>query len=103
MSTARAARLSGTVEDQDSESYQRGSRDGMVWAREYATADELRGLVEDFEQGRSGDFDANHSLYNFMNGKEHEDATSVPNCGNAFWRGFAAGAEQVLDELGSPC
>jgi hypothetical protein len=103
MSIARAARLGGAVKDQDSESYQEGRRDGMVWASEYATADELHGLVEDFELGRSCDFDASHSLYNFMNGKQHADATSVPHYGNPFWRGFAAGAEEVLDEVSSSC
>jgi hypothetical protein len=103
MNVARAVRLSGTVEDQDPESYQRGHRDGMVWASEYATADELRGLVQNFEQGRGDDFHASHSLYDFMNGREHEDAAGVPNYSNPFWRGFAAGAEEVLDEQGPPC
>ncbi len=103
MSIERAARLSGTIEDQDSESYQEGRRDGMVWASEYATADELHGLVEDFELGRSYNFDVNHSLYNYMDGQQHEDAPSVPHYGNPFWRGFAAGAEEVLDELSPSC
>jgi len=103
MSTARAASLSGLVEDRETESYQRGREDGMVWASEYATADELRGLVEDFEQGRNGDYHASHSLHAFMHGKKHEHASSVPNSGNPFWQGFAAGAEQVLDELSPLC
>lgn len=103
MSIGRAAGLSDTIEDRDSELYQRGRRDGMVWASEYATADELRSLVEDFEQGRSGDFHADRSLYNFMNGKDDEDAAGVPNYRNPFWRGFAAGAEEVQDEQGPRC
>ena len=103
MSIGRAAGPSGTVVDQDSESYERGRRDGMVWAGEYATADELRGLVEDFELGRNGGFGTSHSLHSFMNGKKHEDATSAPDYGNPFWQGFAAGAEEVLDEHSPPC
>jgi hypothetical protein len=98
MNVARAVWLSVTVEDQDPESYERGRRDGMVWASEYATADELRGLVEDFDQRRGAEFHAGHSLYNFMNGKEHKGATGVPNYSDPFWCGFAAGAEEVLDE-----
>ena len=102
MNTGRTATPSSAIDDQDFDSYQRGRREGMAWASEYATADELRGLVEDFELGRSGDLGRNHSLYDFMNGKKHEDATSVPGYGNPFWRGFATGAEEVLDEQGPP-
>ena len=46
------------------------TRDGIVWAAEYATADELRQLVDDAEPGPHGD-----SLRT---------------------RGFRAGAEEVL-------
>ena len=102
MNAGRAARLSGTIDDQDSDSYQRGRREGKVWASEYATADELRGFVADFELGRTGGFDPRHSLHDFMTGREHGDATSVPHYGNPFWLGFAAGAEEALDELSPP-
>jgi hypothetical protein len=102
MNTRRVARQDATVDDRDSGAYQRGQRDGMVWARDYATPDELRGLVENFEPGRSADFDTNHSVIKFMNGKEHKDVTSVPHSDSPFWRGFVAGAEEVLNELSRP-
>ncbi len=70
-----AARLNATAPDQDAEEYRRGRGEGIVWACEYATADELRDLVENLRPGRGGDFD------------------------NPHWRGFVAGAEEVLDAV----
>ena len=88
----------GPVGDQDSADYQRGRRDGTEWARDYATRDELRDLVDGFEPGRSAPFDSNHSLCGFMNGKQSRNAAHVPHDDTPFWRGFAAGAREVLDE-----
>jgi hypothetical protein len=99
MNTRRAANENATVDDQDFEAFQRGCRDGMVWARDYATPDELLGLVENFEPGRSADFDRDHSVSKFMNGG-HQEAGSVPHSDSPFWRGFVAGPEEVLNELG---
>jgi hypothetical protein len=70
-----AARLNATAEDQEAEEYRTGRGEGIVWARDYATADELRDLVENFEPGQGGDFD------------------------NPHWRGFVAGAEEVMDDV----
>jgi hypothetical protein len=102
MNARNVARQSGGVDDQDSGAYQRGLRDGRVWAHDYATPDELRGLVENFEPGLSADFARDHSVSRFINGKEHKDTTSVPHSDSPFWRGFAAGAEEVLNELSRP-
>jgi len=102
MNTSGTIRLTETVDDLDCEAYQRGRRDGMAWAHEFATLDELRGFVDNFEPGRSADVDGDHSLRKFINGKQHKDASSVPHYDNPFWRGFASGAEEVLDELSPP-
>jgi hypothetical protein len=67
-----AAGLNGLADDQQTEEYRRGRGDGLVWARDYATAAELRCLVENFHLGRGGAFDSPH------------------------WRGFIAGAEEIL-------
>lgn len=99
MNNNRAARLDTTADDQDNEAYARGRREGMAWAFEYATPEELNDLVKFFEPGRSAEFDANHSVSHYMNGKNHTDLTSVSHCDNPFWRGFAAGAQEVRDEL----
>lgn len=37
-----------------------------------------------------------------MNGKEHKDPARVVHSDSPFWRGFAAGAEEVLNELSRP-
>lgn len=72
VSAPAAARLNAMAGDQETEEYRRGREDGIVWACDYATAAELREFVEDFEPGRGGAFDSLH------------------------WRGFVAGAEEVL-------
>jgi hypothetical protein len=71
-----AASLNATAADLEAEEYRKGRGEGIVWACEYATSDELRDLVEKYERGRGGDFD------------------------NPHWRGFVAGAEEVLDAVG---
>ncbi len=70
------ARPDATADDQETEEYRKGHGDGIIWACDYATADELRDLVEDYEPGRGGYFDNSH------------------------WRGFVAGAQEVLDAIG---
>ena len=87
----------GQEAEQQAEEYQKGRREGHVWARDYATADELRALVKNFEPGQSGDFDTGHSLCDFTSDKENKNAASVPHDDNPHWRGFIAGAEEVLD------
>ena len=105
MSTVEAARAGSPVDDiepaggQDSVDYQRGRTEGTVWAREYATHDELRDLVDGFEPGRSAPFTTDHSLYGFMNVKKSSSAARVHHDDTPFWRGFADGAREVLDEL----
>jgi glutamate synthase (NADPH/NADH) small chain len=79
------------------EEYRIGRGDGIAWARDYATADELRALVENFEPGRGGHFDSGHSLCDFTSDKEQRNAVSVPHDDNPHWRGFVAGAEEILD------
>jgi hypothetical protein len=71
-SATLAAGPNGLAGDQQTEEYRRGHGDGLVWARDYATAAELRCLVENFHLGRGGAFDSPH------------------------WRGFIAGAEEIL-------
>ncbi len=70
--TSAAARPKVTCEGQGAERYRQGHSDGLVWARDYATPDELRYVVENFHPSRGGYFD------------------------NPHWRGFIAGAEEVL-------
>ncbi|HSP09270.1 MAG TPA: NADPH-dependent glutamate synthase [Candidatus Dormibacteraeota bacterium] len=48
--------------DRQAEEYRSGLGEGITSARDCATADELRAFVENFEPGRSGDVDLDHSL-----------------------------------------
>jgi hypothetical protein len=102
MNTRRFARRNGARHGEDPGAYQRGLRDGRVWAHDYATPDELRGLVDNFEPGRSADFAMDHSVSKFMNGREHKDPARLAHHDGPFWRGFVAGAEEALNELGRP-
>jgi hypothetical protein len=70
-----AAGLNAIADDQQAEEYRRGHADGITWACDYATAAELRCLVENFRPGRDGAFDSPH------------------------WRGFVAGAQEVLGAI----
>jgi hypothetical protein len=105
MNVVGAARSGGPAEGagpaggQDSVDYQRGRMEGTMWARDYATHDELRDMVDGFEPGRSAPFETGHSLQRFMNGGEGKSGAHVPHDDTPFWRGFAAGAREVLDEL----
>lgn len=68
--------VAAKVDDQ-AEEYRRGREEGLVWAYEFATSDELRNLVEDsYKPDRIGDVDPHR-------------------------RGFVAGAEEALDDAGS--
>jgi hypothetical protein len=69
-----AATRNAPVDDQEAKEYRRGRGDGITWACDIATADELRQLVVRSEPGRG--------------------YSDVP-----YWRGFAAGAEEVLDAV----
>jgi hypothetical protein len=67
------ARPPATADAQQAEHYRRGHEEGTTWARDFATVDELRGFVADFEPGEDG------------------------GVGDQYWRGFFAAAQEVLD------
>jgi len=85
------------ADEREAKEFQRGRGDGTVWARDYATADELRDLVENFEPGQGGDFGVDHSVCDFASDRERIRTVSVPHHDDPFWRGFIAGAEEVMD------
>jgi hypothetical protein len=85
------------ADEREAKEFQRGRRDGIVWARDYAAADELRDLVENFEPGQGSDFGVDHSVCDFTSDREQVKTVSVPHHDDPFWRGFVAGAEEVMD------
>lgn len=102
MSTAEAAGPGVPAVDRDSADYQAGRGAGTEWARDYATHDELRDLVDNFQPGRSVRFGADHSVSSYLSGTGHASAAGVSHDDTPFWRGFATGAQEVLDELCTP-
>lgn len=96
-----AARLNATIDAEDVEQRHDGREDGIAWAREYATASELRWIVDAFEPGTGGDFERESfdSMLDFVSAKEGTWALSWRHEDNAYWRGFVAGAEEVLEAV----
>jgi post-segregation antitoxin (ccd killing protein) len=96
---AVAARLNDTIAEEEREQQREGHDDGVKWAREYATATELRHIAEDLE--RDGQFDSTHSVTRFLGDKDHQNLISRRHEeGDAYWYGFSAGADEVLDAVG---
>jgi post-segregation antitoxin (ccd killing protein) len=94
---AVAARLRGTIDEDEREQRKEGHDDGVQWAREYATAAELRLIVgEDFEE--DVDRDTFPSLCDFKGDQEHSYFVGVHlHVQDApYWDGFVAGASEVL-------
>jgi glutamate synthase (NADPH) small chain len=85
---------------QAAEEFRRGHGDGITWASEYATADELRYIVGHLDSYRGGGFDADHSLHDFINDKYNGNAAHIFREDSPHWQGFLAGAEEMLDSSG---
>ena len=67
-----------TPTDHDAEEYRKGHADGITWATDYATTDELHDLVTNYTPGHGGHFD------------------------NPHWQGFTAAAEEILNTTNPP-
>ena len=93
-----ARRLRGTVDQAVVGSRDRGRRDGIRWAREYATAGELEQLA-----GLDGSVLAvgfPHTLVSFVNATEDGFHQVVKiDTEEPYWDGFQAGAEDVWDAV----
>lgn len=90
-------RRAAEKEEQEAAESRRGYRDGIAWASEYATADELRDIVAQAHRAPSSALDTGHSLHDFVNDKHEGGADRMPCLDSPYWRGFVAGAEGVLD------
>jgi glutamate synthase (NADPH/NADH) small chain len=84
-------RRTAEKEGQEAEEFRRGYRDGIAWASDYATADELRDIAQ-VRPGPNGALDTGHSLHDFINDKHEGDAARTPRLDSPYWRGFLAGA-----------
>ncbi|MFJ9626211.1 hypothetical protein ACIQPR_21835 [Streptomyces sp. NPDC091280] len=95
-------RLRGTVDDKDRERRksdremrEEGHADGITWAKDYATAAELRHMAA-YDSGRR-DGPPFRSLFPFMSDKRNEKVTHIPpiRVKEPYWAGFIAGAGEV--------
>lgn len=94
-----AARLRGTLSEEDARKRQEGHADGVAWAQDWATASELRSIANDWEPGRGGDIQK-HSLVNFTADKYGQDVASVRHEeGDPYWLGFIEGSSEVLAQV----
>jgi hypothetical protein len=74
-----AARLNATfTAGAEEHEYRRGREAGLTWAAEYATSDELSGLIENLRRGREASL----------------------GCDDPHWRGFFDGVQEVNDVAG---
>ena len=96
---AVAARLRGTIDEEDAEQEREGREDGIQWAREYASARELQEIAGDFMPGDGGDFEAPHSIVHFFGAKDGQNVISVRHQNEPYWHGFVAGAGEVFERL----
>jgi len=99
---AVATRLRATISEEEAVQKREGFEDGAAWAREWATASELREIVQ-WSPGDGGDFLKGHTIADFFSAKEGENVISVgsrPDEGPyAYWDGFVRGAEEVLEKV----
>ncbi|MEJ7787362.1 MAG: type II toxin-antitoxin system CcdA family antitoxin, partial [Solirubrobacteraceae bacterium] len=99
---AVATRLRATISEEGAVQEREGFEDGVRWAREWATASELREIVQ-WSPGDGGDFERPHTIVDYFSSKLGENVVSVgsrPDEGEyAYWDGFVRGAEEVLEKV----
>lgn len=87
-----ASRLDVSFAEHEVEERHRGYGDGTVWARDYATANELRGFVESFRRRMESDSEIVTNVTEQMNVEGSSDFEGP------YWEGFLEGAEEVFIE-----
>jgi post-segregation antitoxin (ccd killing protein) len=92
-------RLRRTIHEQETQANRKGYADGVLWAREYADASELRYIARSFQPGNAEEFDREHisTIVDFF---EREEPGPTPLRvvrvrDMPYWYGFADGAEEV--------
>lgn len=94
-----AARLRATVDAADQAERDRGRYDGIAWATDHATADDLAKLAD----GESDGLDPHSpSLIEFMSASLGQNLVEVnvdAEDQEAYWDGFMAGAMQVWEAV----
>lgn len=96
---AVAARLRSTVDAREKSERERGRRDGIDWAKDHATADDLANLADGESDGLNPH---SPSLIEFTSAQLGQNLVSVDvdaEVDEAYWGGFMAGAMQVWEAV----
>jgi hypothetical protein len=95
---AVAERLRGTIDQGDQDKRGEGHRDGIEWAKSYATAEELEHLASlAYTTIR---FDQPHTVVDFVSVRQSENFNTVQvDTEEAYWDGFIAGAGEVWEAV----
>jgi post-segregation antitoxin (ccd killing protein) len=92
-------RLRGTIHEEEAEANRRGYADGVLWARQYANASELRYIARSFQPDDDEVFDADNisTIVDFFEREKEPTALVgvVRVRDTPYWHGFADGAEEV--------
>lgn len=91
-------RLRETIHEEEAEANRRGYADGVLWARQYASASELRYIARSFRPDDDEVFDAEHisTIVDFFEQAEPPALVEVVRVRDMpYWHGFADGAEEV--------
>ncbi|PJE96915.1 hypothetical protein CUT44_15275 [Streptomyces carminius] len=106
--TAVVERLRGTIGDRDRERLrsdrelrEEGRDDGIAWARDYATAAELKYLVSYGSGKERRGSNPLRSLFPFLSDKRNEKVTHIPpiKAEDPYWGGFIGGAGEVWNAV----
>jgi post-segregation antitoxin (ccd killing protein) len=95
---AVAARLRGTVDDEDRQQFEDGHTDGLAWARNLATVTELRNLAQE-PDGRFLEL-RGHTLVELLRTQQSidTDSATVDN-EDPYWKGFRTAATEVWEAV----
>lgn len=91
---AVAERLRSTIDQTAKHQYEGGWRDGVLWAKQYATAGELAGLAT--LDTRAVHLEPPHSLIDFSSSREGQKLIGVTVfTEDPYWNGFTKGVGEV--------
>ena len=99
---AAASRLDISVAEHDVEEHCRGYGDGVVWACDYAPADQLRKFLESFGPGMDATSEIDGFLRDLKSRTERTSREGPPDFAGPYWEGFLEGAEDVAAQRDPP-
>lgn len=97
---AVAARLRGTAVEANQDKHDEGYDDGVRWAKQYATRDDLSYMSSSGYDADSEELLQLPSLVDYIGAKHHLNLTSVRvDHSDPYWQGFIRGAGEVWEAV----